>query len=154
MDLETARNRAINKFNTLKGKNIICPALWLNVKFWDSWFSHITYKDSKHRRNEGDQLERFKCFIKVDTIIKKSHLYQEHMMKPETIKIRNHWKTREESVLVEYYWLVWIVPHNGLESRIKVVLRKVQGKDYLEYFSIIPARNLEGYRNFIWIENA
>ena len=153
IDLETARNSAINKFNKLKTKNIICPALKLPVRFWNSWFSHITYKDSKHRRNEQEQLERFKCFIKVDIIIKKSHLYQEHMMKREIVKTRNHWITKEEKILVDYYWLVWVVFHNWLESRIKVVLRKAQNKDYLEYFSIIPAWNLEWYRNFIWIEN-
>lgn len=153
MDLEEARNRAINKFNTLKEKKIVCPALWLPVKFWDSGFSHITYKDSKHRRNEAEQCERFKCFIKVDTIIKKSHLYQEHMLKEETIKIRNHWKTKIEKKLVDYYWLVWIVIHNWYESRIKVVLRKVYDKEYLEYHSVIPAWNLEWYRNFIGIEN-
>jgi hypothetical protein len=33
MNLETARNSAINKFNKLKTKNIICPALNLPVRF-------------------------------------------------------------------------------------------------------------------------
>ncbi len=149
MELEQAKQQAINKFNILKDKEIVCPAIWVKIKFNHKRFSHIIYKDSKHKRSEQEQIERFKCFIKVDTIIKKSHLYQEFMIKEEIVKERNHWKTKQEKRLIEYIWLVWIVNHNQMKSRIKVVIRKDTTKEYAEFFSIIPAWNIEWYRNFI-----
>ena len=150
MDLTQARDQAINKFNVLHSKNIECPALWVKIKFWNDGFSHITYKDNKHRRPEQEQIERFKCFLKVDTIIKKSHLYQEFMVTEENIKVRDHWVNKTIKSFVEYYWLVWIVVHNWMKSRIKVVIRWVRWKDYAEYHSVIPARNINWYRNFMW----
>ncbi len=150
MDLTTARNRAINKFNKLSKKDIECPALWKKVKFSNEGFSHITYKDKKHRRNDNEQIVRFQCFLNVETLIRKSHLYQEHRIKQEEIKERKYWKTTKVIKQVEYFWLVGIVEHHKVKSRIRVVLRLVEWKEKAEYHSVIPAWNMKGYRNFNW----
>ena len=150
MDLSEARNRAFNKFNKLVGKDIECPALSTTVKFTNDWFSHITYKDAKHRRSENEQIVRFQCFLDVETIIKKSHLYQEYRDKEETVKVRKHWVNYKEIKKVEYFWLVGVIEHNHTKSRIRVVIRKESWKDYAEYHSVIPAWNVQWYRNFMW----
>ena len=151
MDLSQARDYAFNKLSELRKKdNTMCPALWLKVKFKDEWFSHITYKDDKHRRSEQEQIERFKCFLRVETIIKKSYLYQEFMTREEIVKVRDHWVTKKQKKLVEYYWLVGVVSHNEVQSRIRVVLRHEKWKDYAEFHSVIPSRKMRWYRNFIW----
>ncbi|MFC2494747.1 MAG: hypothetical protein ACFNWZ_00900 [Candidatus Absconditicoccaceae bacterium] len=149
MDLTTARDRAINKFNKLARRDIECPALGAKVKFNNEGFSHITYKDEKHRRAESEQIIRFQCFLDVEEVIKKSHLYQEHMEKDETIKVRKYGETKKEVKTIEYFGLVAVIDHHGTKSRIKVVLRKEKGKDHAEYHSVIPAWNTQGYRNFM-----
>lgn len=150
MELTEARDRAINKFNKLIRKELECPALWVKVRFTNEWFSHITYKDKKHRRSDNEQIVRFQCFLDVEILIKKSHLYQEYREKEETVKIRNHWTTKKEIKKAEYFGLVWVIEHQNTKSRIRVVLRKEEWKDYAEYHSVIPARNTQWYRNFMW----
>lgn len=149
MDLTTARDRAINKFNKLNKKEIECPALGVKIKFGNEWFSHITYKDAKHRRPESEQIVRFQCFLNVEEVVRKSHLYQEHIVKEETVKVRKYGETKKEKRFVEYFGLVAVVDHHGTKSRIRVVLRKEAEKEYAEYHSVIPAWNMEGYRNFM-----
>lgn len=150
MELAEARNKAINKFNKLNRKEIVCPAIWLKVKFSNEWFSHITYKDKKHRRKESEQIVRFQCFLDVEDIIKNSHLMQEYMEREEEIKIRDHWETKYITKSVEYIWLIWIIEHHNVKSRTKVILMIEEGKDYAEYLSVIPAWNTKWDRNFIW----
>lgn len=150
MGLAEARNKAINKFNKLNRKEIICPAIWLRVKFSNEWFSHITYKDKKHRRKESEQIIRFQCFLDVEEIIKKSYLMQEYMEREEKIKVRDHWETKYITKNVEYIWLIWIIEHHNVKSRTKVILMKEEDKDYAEYLSVIPAWNTKWDRNFIW----
>ena len=75
MELEEARNRAFNKFKKLQNIEILCPALWVKIKFNRDWFYHIVYKNSKHKRWVNEQIIRFQCFLDVEEIIKKSHLY-------------------------------------------------------------------------------
>ena len=150
MDLSEARTKAINKFNKLNRKEIICPAIWLKVKFSNEWFSHITYKDKKHRRKTSEQAIRFQCFLDVEEIITKSHLMQEYMEKEDVIKVRDHWVTKHIKKMVEYIWLIWVIEHHNTKSRTKVILKKEADKDYAEYLSVIPARNTKWDRNFIW----
>ena len=149
MDLNLVRDRAINKFNKLAKKDIECPALGVKVKFDNEGFSHITYKDAKHRRPENEQSVRFQCFLNVEEVIKKSHLYQEYRKKEETLKVRKYGKTTKEIKTVEYFGLVAVVDHHGTKSRIRVVIKKDTEKDYAKYHSVIPAWNTEGYRNFM-----
>lgn len=153
MELEEARNRAFNKFKKLQNIEILCPALWVKIKFNRDWFYHIVYKNSRHKRWINEQIIRFQCFLDVEEIIKKSHLYQEYAVKTEEIKTRNHGQNKLEKKIVEYFWLVWVIVHNNEKSRVRVVLRKISWKDYAEYRSVIPARNIKWYRNFIWPVN-
>ena len=150
MELTEARDKAINKFNKLNRKEIECPAIWLKVKFSNEWFSHITFKDKKHRRSEAEQIIRFQCFLDVEEIKKKSYLMQEHMQKEETVKIRDHGQTKHVKKIVEYIWFVWVITHNNTKSRTKVVIKIESDKDHAEYVSVIPARNTKWYRNFNW----
>jgi hypothetical protein len=48
------------------------------VKFTYEGFIHLSQKDAKHTRPLEEQTMRFLCFLSVEEIIKKSHLYQEY----------------------------------------------------------------------------
>jgi hypothetical protein len=46
---------------------------------------------------------RFTCFLDVEEIITKSHLYQEYREREETIKVRKYGKTTKEIKKAEYF---------------------------------------------------
>jgi hypothetical protein len=89
-DLVLCKDRATNKFTKLHNKAFVCPALNMQVKFTNEGFSHIIYKDEKHRRTDEEQAVRFNCFLHVEEILRKSHLYQEYRVKESEIKIRKY----------------------------------------------------------------
>lgn len=149
MELSQSRNLAFNKFNQLLTNPLLCPALWIIVKFTHEWFSHITYKDEKHRRNDKEQMIRFTCFLDVGEILTKSHLYQEYREREETLKVRKYGKTTKEIKKAEYFWFVGVVECWTEKHRVRVVIRKEQGKEYAEYHSVMPAWNMQWYRNFM-----
>ncbi len=148
VDLSTARTKAINKFNKLRRNKIFCPAINKEVKFTDEAFSHITYKDKSHRRSNEEQAMRFLCFLSVEDIIIKSHLYQEYTSKTENIEFRIWTTNHYENRIVHYYWLVAITEKKWEKHRIKVVIRYVEGYVYAEYHTVFPAWRTEWYRNF------
>ncbi|MDR0860935.1 MAG: hypothetical protein LBO09_08450 [Candidatus Peribacteria bacterium] len=148
-DVIACRDRAVNKFNKLHLKPLFCPALNREVKFTNEGFSHITYKDDKHRRSDEEQSVRFNCFLHVEEIIKKSHLYQEYRVKETELVIRKYGQNMKKIHSIEYFGFVGVIEHNKIKDRIRVVVSHKVGTDYAEFLSVVPARNTVGYRNFM-----
>ena len=148
-NLTEHRNKAFNKFNKLNKKSFLCPALNMEVKFTNEGFSHITYKDKKHRRSNDEQAVRFACFLSVEEILRKSHLYQEYRAIETEIKVRKYGQNMKERHIIEYFGFVAVVEHNNKKDRIRVVVSRKQWDNYVEFLSVVPARNMIWYRNFM-----
>ena len=149
MEFEQIRNNAMNKFNKLSQERIFCPALNLKIKFTNEGFSHLSYKDVKrHYRSKEEQKIRYWCFLFVEDVIKRSNFYQEYKTEEELITIKKNGIKSTEKRFVEYFWFVAVVKTKLEKIRIKVVVKYVQGFEYGEFKSVIPAWNITGYKNY------
>lgn len=142
---------AVAKFKMLRAKKewIECPALWLKVKFEDKNFKHLTYKDWNHKRNEQEIKMRSLCFLSVDKIIKNSGTYQEYLLETKEVIIKKYGKKEKVLRKIEYFGLVAIVNTTTGRHRIRVVLVRKEWFSYAEYLSVMPARKMKGYSNFM-----
>lgn len=129
------KNIAFEHF--LKNKKIISPIFW-EIKSTQEWFDHIEYKDKnkKHKRPQQESYIRYLCFLHFDFIIKKSHLYQDYLQRYEKFKIKRNQKITVVNKLVTYYWFIATVNNN--KQRVKILVKKVEWWDRMEYVSVIP----------------
>lgn len=133
-------------------KKISSPVFGL-VKLTPSWLWHLENKDKSHKRENKDYTIRMRCFLCIHDIIKKSHLYQEYKKELDDVVIKKNWKKVKIKKTVEYFWLIGIVKTDEWKkTRIKVVLKRVENRDSVEFVSVIPARNIKGY-NKLYIED-
>lgn len=70
-------------------KKISSP-LFGDVKITPQALRHLENKDKRHKRAEKEILIRYKCFLLVDRIIEKSHLYQEYKQEIQNIITKNN----------------------------------------------------------------
>jgi len=118
---------------------------------------HLENKDKNHKRTEKEILIRNKCFLLIDKIIEKSHLYQEYKQEEQNILIKKKWKKSDVSMKLKYYWLIWIIEaYKWHWIRIKVVIKKVAKWSHYEFVSvyqlgiwndIIDCTSMKIYRN-------
>lgn len=143
---------AVAKFKKLRLKKewIMCPVLWIPVKFTDENFKHLTYKDKKHKRTAQEIKMRSLCFLSVDKIIKKSNTFQEYLCEQRELIIKKHGVKEKKFRNVEYIWLVAIIDSNKWKHRIRVVLKKIDWYSFAEYLSVMPARKMKWHQNFMW----
>lgn len=103
----------------------------------------------------GKELEiRLKSFVLIDKIITQSHLFQEYKTELEDIIIKKNGKKIFEKREVKYYALVWVIyiTPNKM-TRLKVVIKQIQGRKHAEFLSVIPAWTMKWYNKFYFDEN-
>ena len=143
IDLTAVQQGATNKFNKLTQSKLFCPALHKCIKFTYDGFCHLSHKDKKHKRTQQEQAMRFLCFLSVEEILKKSHLYQEYREDIEEIVCKKNGVDVKEKRMVAYYGFVAIVKVQVQLHRIRVVVKVVDGFESGEYLSVMPARKME-----------
>ena len=68
-------------------KKIISP-IFGGVKITPQSLWHLENKDKKHKRTEDEMLIRYKCFMFIDQLIEKSHLYQEYKQEIQEVFVK------------------------------------------------------------------
>jgi len=68
-------------------KKISSP-LFGEVKITPQALWHLENKDKKHKRADKEIFIRYKCFLLVDKIIEKSHLYQEYKQEMQDVVVK------------------------------------------------------------------
>ena len=101
-EVSKVRDRAIAYYRKIK--TIKSPAFDKKIRVWNDWFSHIQYKDAKHRRSNEDIYMRFLCFLSLEKILCNLWLYQEYKAIVEDIEVKREWKLIKERKMVQYYW--------------------------------------------------
>lgn len=59
-----------------------------DVKVTPQSLRHLENKDKKHKRTEEEINIRYKCFVLINKLIEKSHLYQEYKQEVQDILIK------------------------------------------------------------------
>jgi len=70
-----------------KHKKIVSP-LFGDIKVTPQALRHLENKDKKHKRTDEGITIRYKCFMLIDQLIEKSHLYQEYKQEMQEILIK------------------------------------------------------------------
>lgn len=148
-NFENIKTQAVQEFSKWKQSYLKCPALPKEIKFTSKAFSHIIYKDDTHIRPQEQQEVRFLCFKSVKYILEKSHFFQEYMAEVVTVNVKKNGKEAKEKRLAQFYGFVAVVENNGKKHRIRVVVRNVEGFMYAEYWSVMPAWKMKGYKTFM-----
>jgi len=134
-----------------KNKKIDSP-IFGEIKLTPQWLWHLDNKDKKHKRTDDQIKIRYKSFLLVDEIIKKSHLYQEYKQEIQNIEIKKNGKKIIVSKKVKYFGLIWIIEaYQWHWIRLKVVLKKVWDRK-VEFLSVVPARNMKWYHRLYFDE--
>lgn len=134
-------------------KKISSP-LFGDVKITPQALRHLENKDKRHKRAEKEILIRYKCFLLVDRIIEKSHLYQEYKQEIQNIITKNNWRKVESPMKVKYFWLIGVIEaYHWHWIRVKVVVKKVAQWQHYEFVSVIPARNMKWYHRLYFDES-
>jgi hypothetical protein len=130
---ESVKWKALTHFE--KHRKVYSPIFW-EIKIDTNWFKHIEWDSQNHKRPLKEAYIRYLCFLNFDYIIENSNLYQEYRETYEMIEVK--WKKKRFKVnkLIKYYWLVAIVNNN--QQRIKVIIKKIEWRDKLEYVSVVP----------------
>jgi hypothetical protein len=116
------------------------------------WLEHIEWDIPNHKRPLMEAYIRYLCFLHFDYIIKNSHLYQDYMERMEKVKIKSRkGKLIYVNRLVKYYWLISIVNHN--KQRVKVIVKKTEWFNKVEYISVIPCWKQTKYWPQLFIED-
>jgi len=135
-----------------KHKKIKSP-IWWDIKITPQSLRHLENKDKNHKRDKNQIDIRYKCFLLIDKIIKKSFLYQEYKEELQDVLIKKKWKKVKVAMKVKYFWLVWIVQaYQWHWIRIKVVIKKVPNWSNCEFISVIPAWNMKWYHRLYFDE--
>ena len=142
------KNNAFNHF--LKNKKILSPIFW-EIKATQGWFDHIEYKSKNHKRPKQEAYIRYLCFLHFDFIIKKSNLYQDYLQRYEKFKIKRNKKIIVVNKLVTYYWFIATVNNN--KQRVKILVKKVDWWDKMEYVSVIPVWKTTKYWPQLYLDN-
>ncbi len=143
------KNNVLEYYNN--NKNIFSPILG-DVKLTPQWLRHLDNKDKKHKRTPDETKIRYKSFLFIDEIIKKSHLYQEYKQEIQDVEIKKNGKKIKVSKKVKYFGLIWIIEaYQWHWIRLKVVLKKVWDRK-VEFLSVVPARNMKWYHRLYFDE--
>ncbi len=124
------------------------------VKITPQALWHLENKDKRHKRTEKEIRMRYKCFLLIDRIIEKSHLYQEYKQELQDIITKKNWRKIRSPMKVKYFWLVWVIEaYQWHWIRIKVVVKKVTQWQHYEFVSVIPAWNMKWYHRLYFDES-
>jgi len=143
-DLDQMENRA-NQFYS-KNKIITSP-IWWEVRMTPEWMQHLRQK-WKTKRNIQEIYIRYLCLLSSDKLISDMKYYQEYKSDYATIVERKNGKNSSVKKMAEYYWLIGIIDTGKSKNRIRLVIRKIFGRDYYELYSVIPSRNSQWYSYF------
>src|SRR3989344_140654 len=119
------------------------PALNQDIHFNSEGFNHIIFKNSRSERERPSQILRFKLLPLAIKLIKISTTYQEF---EETIKefdIQTYKKRVRKSKPVRYWGIIAIIDGR----KIKVIVRKIGDNGGVHFWSIVPARVTNKYRD-------
>ncbi len=121
------------------------PLFWY-IKLNPYSLRHLEHKDKKHKRPKKEVDIRYKCFLLIDKIISKSHLFQEYKKVVKVTKVKKYDTEVTKYSHIEYYWFVWVIyTDSWILTRIKVVIRKIGWQKSYEFISVIPAWNTRWY---------
>lgn len=133
-----------------KNRKIKSPAFW-EIKITPEWFNHIEWKNKNHKRSIQESYIRYLCFLHTNYILSNSKLYQEYREFMQDVEIKIKWKKKKQKKIVYVYWFVAVVNNN--KNRIKIVIRKVDWWDKLEFVSVIPVWKRNWYSSEIFFDN-
>ncbi len=135
-----------------KHKRLVSPIFWV-VKMTKNTLQHLDMKDRNHARSEQEKSVRYDCFLYIHYIVENSHLAQEWKIWQQYEVVKKFGKKEKQMLKVEHFWLVWIVNQSDwYKTRIKVVIKKVYGRNHAEVISVIPARNSKWYTKMFFEE--
>lgn len=118
-----------------QNKKITSPAFW-EIRITPEGFGHIEWKNKNHKRPIRESYVRYLCFTHIVHILNHSKLYQEFRETLQTVEIKKKGKKNRENKIVHFYGFVAIVNNN--KNRVKIVVRKVDGWNHVEFVSVIP----------------
>ncbi len=149
VELENLKTKVFDYYSS--NKKLCSPIFWY-VKLTPQSLWHLENKDKKHKRSMDEVLIRYKCFLLIDKIIKKSFLYQEYKQEIEDVFVKRKWKKVKINSKVKYFGLIWIIEaYKWHWIRIKIVIKKVSNRNY-EFVSVIPAWNMRWYHRLYFDE--